>query len=454
MYFYDRNTYKQSLYLADIYFHKSWCVTMQKEIMQLNSIVHQITYIYRLDIFLVNQFIYYNQTVRMTFIGEELSLCLSPLPLLPVIIMILFIACYLAFRKYKVVIELRNIPHYTILDVDLSKVKLNLKIHSMTFSFLLLLSILEFLSTIFLEFYIISSFMLSCLNTAHSKFHFNDVLVNWLRHFMYHINAHNGTLILDNLFICTVTLITPITGLFLIVLRRAYLNLPFKRWIIGYTIMLIIRFNLLFILASTNQIAYLIRLVHFPIGIIDFCIYISCSRSFYRLLKGRSFEARWHSTLSDYKIKRQIANQFLFAQVYTVFCFLLLLVAFLTDFLYTPLTIALYYPNFIHNISLGFFPTIVLPTQLQSIIYDLHHIANLIEIIVVAILFVVLYFGYFIICIAIIVKLICKRKRYNHVNDWVTRPLMEEYRATFDSSNRNYEQRPPFIQAFRSRLVY
>ena len=390
----------------------------------------------------------------MTFLGSELSLCLSPLPLLPVIIMILFIACYLAFRKYKVVIELRNVPHYTILDVDLSKVKLNLKIQSMTFSFLLLLTILEFLSTIFLEFYVISYFMLSCLDAAHSEFHFNDVLVNWLRHFMYLINTHSGSNILDSLFICITILITPITGLFLIVLRRAYLNLPFKRWIIGYTIMLIIRFILLFILASTDQIVHLIHLVQFPIGLIDFCIYISCSRSFYRLLKGRSFEARWHSTRSDYKIKRQIANQFLFAQIYSVFCYSLIIVAFLTDFLYSLLTIAIYFPNFIHNISLGFFPTIVLPTQLQSTIYDLHHIANLIEIIVVAILFAVLSFGYFIICIAIIVKLICKRKRYNHVNDWVTRPLMEEYRATFDSPNRNYEQRPPFIQAFRSRLVY
>ena len=252
--------------------------------------------------------------------------------------------------------------------------------------------------------------MLSCLNTAHSEFHFNDGLANWLKYFIYHINAYNGSFILDNLFICRTTLIITILGLFLIVLRGAFLNLPFKRWIIGYTITLIIRFSLLFILTSTNQIAYLIRLVHFPIGLIDFCIYISSSRSFYRLLKGRSFEARWHSTLSDNKIKLQIANQFLFAQVYSVFCFLLVLIAFLTDLLYAPLTIALYHPNFIHNISLGFFPTIVLPTQLRSIIYDLHHIANLIEIIVVAIIFAALSFGYLIICIAIIVKLICKRK--------------------------------------------
>ena len=56
------------------------------------------------------------------------------------------------------------------------------------------------------------------------------------------------------------------------------------------------------------------------------------------------------------------------------------------------------------------------------------------------------------ILISIIVKLLIRRKVYIHVNDWITRPLMEKYRA--DVEQRHYERRPPFIQAFRSQLIY
>ena len=44
-----------------------------------------------------------------------------------------------------------------------------------------------------------------------------------------------------------------------------------------------------------------------------------------------------------------------------------------------------------------------------------------------------------------------RRKAYVHVNDWITRPLMEKYRADVE---RHYQRRPPFIQAFRSQLIY
>ena len=52
---------------------------------------------------------------------------------------------------------------------------------------------------------------------------------------------------------------------------------------------------------------------------------------------------------------------------------------------------------------------------------------------------------------SIIVKLLRRRKKYIHVNEWITRPLMERYRADVE---RHKERRPPFIQAFRSQIIY
>ena len=53
----------------------------------------------------------------------------------------------------------------------------------------------------------------------------------------------------------------------------------------------------------------------------------------------------------------------------------------------------------------------------------------------------------------IIAKLIIRRNAYTHVNDMITRPLMERYRKNI-GLGRNYNMRPPFIQAFRSQLIY
>ena len=35
--------------------------------------------------------------------------------------------------------------------------------------------------------------------------------------------------------------------------------------------------------------------------------------------------------------------------------------------------------------------------------------------------------------LAILIKLVNRRRKFNHINDWITRPLMERYKATLDA---------------------
>ena len=144
------------------------------------------------------------------------------------------------------------------------------------------------------------------------------------------------------------TLLLPIACLFLIVLRRAYLNLPYTRWIRRYTIIILARFIILLDLSFVHQILDLMQMLYFPICLID---YILICRRFYCLLVGRNFEARWHSTQSEYRAKRRIAVQFFYAQILTIVCFSLVLIDFLTVFILSSLVIVLKKPNFFNKIS-------------------------------------------------------------------------------------------------------
>ena len=66
----------------------------------------------------------------------------------------------------------------------------------------------------------------------------------------------------------------------------------------------------------------------------------------------------------------------------------------------------------------------------------------------ICVLDICLFFIYLFIFVKIVTKLFIRKKKFNHVNDWLTRPLMERYRSNLE--RRRTQQRPPFIQAFRS----
>ena len=73
------------------------------------------------------------------------------------------------------------------------------------------------------------------------------------------------------------------------------------------------------------------------------------------------------------------------------------------------------------------------------------------ELVAINFLFVYSFVTYLVVLVCIVVKLFIRRRKINHVNDWLTRPLMEDYRASLEERT---QQRPPFIQAIRSNQVY
>ena len=73
----------------------------------------------------------------------------SPLILIPYFILTLCVLGYFVYQKYQVRIRIRNVPPFTIFDLDLDKVKKNLKIESMVYNFILVLIIVEMIANIF-----------------------------------------------------------------------------------------------------------------------------------------------------------------------------------------------------------------------------------------------------------------------------------------------------------------
>ena len=374
-------------------------------------------------------------------------------PLIPVIVivMLIFILCYLIHGKYKTIIRIKEIPHSTIFYIDLQKVKLNLKIESMVYNFLVLLCTLELTTVLLTDISEIQD-ILCTLNNLKTENKTEDgvIFTGSNNSKIYRISGI--TYDLTNIVASTVL---SVSCLFLIVLRRAYLNLPYKHWIKGYTLWIIAKIILQITTSFLHPISHLIMsILIYPFGNIECVVYISCCRSFYRLLKGRTFEAKWHSTRSDYIAKRRISTQFYYAQIYTIFLFSIIGLVYLLCFIEEFFTILYQETDYFNQISIRAFHKDILTSKVQSsILYIIHYNSVIIDISGILV-FLTMFLGYFLVCIGIIIKFIRRKRKYKHVNDWITKPLMERYRATFDTQFRRSGQRPPFIQAFRSGPVY
>ena len=381
-------------------------------------------------------------------------------PLVPVIVivMLIFILCYLIHGKYKTTIRIKEIPYSTIFYIDLQKVKLNLKIESMVYNFLILLCTLELIAVVLTDITEIEGILCTLNNLKTKTKTENCVIFTGSNNSKFHPITPNFNRISDitnDLIDIVTSTILSVSCLFLIVLRRAYLNLPYKHWIKGYTLWIIVKIILQIIISFLHPISYLIMsILIYPIENIETVVYISCCRSFYRLLKGRTFEAKWHSTRSDYIAKRRISTQFYYAQIYTIFLFSIIGLVYLLCLIEAFFIILYQYTDYFNQISIRLFHKDILTSKVQSSIHYIIHYNSIIIGISGVFLFLTMFLGYFLVCIGIIIKFIRRKRKYKHVNDWITKPLMERYRATLDTPFRRSGQRPPFIQAFRSGPVY
>ena len=371
----------------------------------------------------------------------------SPLILFPYLVLTFFVLGYFVYQKYQVRIRIRNVPPFTIFDLDLDKVKKNLKIESMVYNFILVLIIVEVIANIFWG--IAQIFDSDSKNSAFFIVNESIRIKNETK-FIQNFEMNRISFLVDSLPPILLSLILPILCLFLIVLRRVFINLPYKIWVKRYTVYILVRLVAMSVMSCLCYETFcILQILYLLFTMFDIRVYIFSSRAFYVLLKGRRDEALHHSSRSDYLEKKIVVNRFFYSQILTFICIFLGFLFYLSLF-FLGITYFLSDPEFFQHISLGFLPRFD---------FSCKHICNQIsrfclasEMVSCSLLEFCVILTYFIICVNILLKLFIRRRKFNHVNDWLTRPLMENYRS--DLEGGRFHERPPFIQAFRSRLLY
>ena len=368
----------------------------------------------------------------------ELLKYFSPLLVLPISFIMIFVFVYYVYEKYQIRIRIRNVPHYTIFPVDLDKTKRNLEIKSMQYTFILILITLEIIAIIF--------WGITQFEKCDSKFISKGSIE------IQCFSSKNQTLwvhVTRNFVIIPMSLLIPTTCLFLIVLRRVFINLPYKRWIRGYILYILLRVIAMSLLSLSLETIYILHLTYLPLTLIDIGVYISVSRAFYVLLRGRRFEARLHSTGPDYLEKKKIERKFFRAQIYTYFGLFFIFLHFSSLFFDNAIEI-IYNPTFFESISLGYLPKVLIPWSTAA--HKISHFFYIIQGASATLLQIYLFLTYIFVSMHIFSNICNRRRKFKHVNYWITRPLMEKYRSNLD--RRRTQERPPFIQAFRSHFVY
>ena len=353
----------------------------------------------------------------------------------------LFVISYFVYQKYQIIVEIRNVPFSTILPINLKNMRKNLQIKSMIYNFILALSLLDFSSYLFWS--VCKFFYYDVDDPKFGKIHTNNTC-----------KSINALYALENVDEILISLIPTILCLFFIVLRRAFLNLPYTHWVKGYTVYILAKSVFLFLSTSFSITYDLFKILIFPFVLIDMCVYISSSRSFYLLLKGRRDEARWHSTLESYKEKRGIVRSFFLTTTYTVIILAGLLIVCALDVLNYFLR-ALRFPCLLNYETFGYLAIQNIPKNIDTIIDKMLYICQTTQNICGVVVQILLFLSYLYICIYIVVRLLIRRWKFNHVNEWITRPLMERYRANLGRRSNHFNQpKTPFILAFRSTLIY
>ena len=373
----------------------------------------------------------------------------TPLEIFPYTLLSLFVIVYFAYQKYLTRREIRNVPSSTVFGEDLDKIKKNLEVKSLVYTFILILSMSELILNILLE------------GTLMSVYDFGDVVTNSVNISEFCVVRDptllrlmdNSTLLASFIYhigLVVIISFAPLISLFFTILRRIYLNHPYQSNIRNFTLYLALRFLLMAVLYCNLHTFYLAQILLLPFGLIDFSIYIRSVRVFYQLLKGLRDEARWHSTQYDYNQKKRTVTHFFYTQILIFFVCLLLLTVTLLLFIGVPIGIFAFNPCFLSYITFDFIPNFTIPTQVQLFAHKLSNYCFVLQSTIGTIVEVIMILTQLSILIAILIKLFRRRRDFNRINDQITRPLMEQYRDTLAPNARNYQQRRLFVLYARS----
>ena len=366
----------------------------------------------------------------------KLILEIVPVLLIPYLAIILSVLSYFLYKKYQVRIQIKNVPYSTIFDLDLDKVKKNLKIESMVYNFVIALTMLEILTNVLGG---IGQFLSDDINVP-IQYSVKEGTRN---------ETKTDKIMLIVIFSREIpmSLVIPVGCLLLIVLRRAFINLPYRIWVGRYIMYILFRLVMMLVMSWFKETAKVLPVILLLIVLFDICVYISSSRAFYVLLKGRRDEALYHSTRRDYLEKNRVANRFFYAQIFSYCGIFLLILHYASDFSLSAMDFLA--SSYFGAISFGLSRKFILLCpkcwNITKFICNNTYGGS------IFVLDICLFFSYLFIFVNIAAKLFIRRRNLSRVNDWLTRPLMESYRASLEERT---QQRRPFIQAIRSHLVY
>ena len=349
-----------------------------------------------------------------------------PLLIIPYTVASLIVISYYAYLKYKNWIDIRNVPPYTRYQMDLDKVKKNLRIKSTVYNFILLLAITELIDNALMQTAIIfefdikhpSKYLVSISNSC--VFWAGDLTILENKSTFLRVRALEIGIVM-------MTMFPIIMSLFYVILRRLFINYPYHQHIRKYIVYILVQFILKVSLSCFLQTWYFEQLILFPLIVIDGGIYMSTSHKFYLLLKGKRNEARIHSTETDYLNKKSIVRQFFFAQVATLFLISLMVTGLFVAFISVPLDLFANNPCYLSYISLGYLPDITIPKDINNLFSSITSYCLNIEYTVAFIADMSIIFINIALSIGIIVMLIKRRRRFININDKI-KPFMERYR--------------------------
>ena len=349
---------------------------------------------------------------------------ITPVVIIPYILVTMFVISYFAYLKYLIMKEIQKLPT-SIYGIDVNNLKKNLQIKSMVYNFILIISIIEFVSNIVIEtdLLIIPTIQPedSWINLSnYCRMEDSQLKDLEVRSTFFLSRTRNiAEVMCSELFI--------LMGLFYIILRRMYLNVPYHRHIRKYIIYIVIQFVVKCVFVSFVQTFYFGVLLYLPFGMIDFVIYISASQKFYKLLKGMRNAASLHSSKSEFFQKKQTVKQFFYARLVTIVFFLFFLAFALTSFI--QVTLQILTRCFLSYITSDYIPSITLSDQVQEIIEHIIYYSVQTEVFFLFIVELIIIVIYLTLCVDIILIAVRKR-RYNNSNFLFIRPLMENYRRS------------------------
>ena len=223
----------------------------------------------------------------------------------------------------------------------------------------------------------------------------------------------------------------PTVSLLLNVLRRAYLDYPYRNIIKRWMYIILIRGCILFLLLSYYQTVY-IGISILPIFyIVDFIIYIKSSRSFYSLLKSRMEVARLHSSRREYRDKYRVLHQYRVTSAYTTLTFFILT---LKNSLYgTLLFINGSIRTFclMNSITLGYSPLIFYSTTTIKAVFNFSFYFFAISRCLDSLYQALISLAYLLVCVGIGIRVYRRTERFNQINRSINR-LVTHYHRTLD----------------------